>query len=160
MARMSPRSHRSQRTAVVVTVLVVLVIALTSYAIAAEFTPPTSVGVPTTPATDERLVDWAATDREQPTPSTATTTATVSSSLGVEDGVIPDGETLSPFDSEHPAIMNLDPELRSAIRRAATDANADGVEMVINSGWRSRRYQQALLDEAVVTYGSEEEARK
>lgn len=80
--------------------------------------------------------------------------------LGARDGVIPDGETLSPFDTDHAAIANLDPELREAIQDAAIDAEADGIEVVITSGWRSKRYQQQLLDEAVITYGSLAEARK
>ncbi|MFJ6197393.1 M15 family metallopeptidase [Micromonospora sp. NPDC092111] len=75
------------------------------------------------------------------------------------DGHIADGQSISPFDADHPAIANLDVALRVAIQRAATDARADGVTMVINSGWRSRRYQQELLDRAITTYGSEAEAR-
>ncbi len=82
------------------------------------------------------------------------------SDLTAADGYIPDGTSLSPFDDDAPAIANLDPDLRDAIQSAATDASADGVTMVINSGWRSATYQQELLDEAIVTYGSEEEARK
>jgi hypothetical protein len=80
--------------------------------------------------------------------------------LGARDGVIPEGETLSPFDVNQAAIANLDPELREAIQRAADDAEEDGIELLITSGWRSRNYQQQLLDEAVVTYGSLAEARK
>jgi LAS superfamily LD-carboxypeptidase LdcB len=54
----------------------------------------------------------------------------------------------------------LDPALTSAVREAAADAVADGVELHVNSGWRSPEHQQRLLDEAVVEYGSEEEARR
>lgn len=77
-----------------------------------------------------------------------------------EDGYIADGQELSPFDESVPAITNLDPDLLDALQQAATDASAEGIVMVVNSGWRSETYQQALLDEAVVTYGSEAEARK
>ncbi|HYH13218.1 MAG TPA: M15 family metallopeptidase [Thermomicrobiales bacterium] len=80
--------------------------------------------------------------------------------VGREDGYIPDGEVLSPWDTHHPAVGNLDPGLLDAVQQAATDAEAEGIVMVVSSGWRSPRYQQALLDEAIVTYGSEEEARK
>ena len=76
------------------------------------------------------------------------------------DGHIADGQEPSPFEEHLPAIANLDPRLRSAVQRAAMDAEADGIAFVINSGWRSATYQQALLDEAITTYGSEEEARK
>jgi LAS superfamily LD-carboxypeptidase LdcB len=67
---------------------------------------------------------------------------------------------LSPFDTSQPAIANLDPDLLAAIQQAATDAGADGIELVITTGWRSKRYQQQLLDDAVETYGSLAEARK
>lgn len=77
-----------------------------------------------------------------------------------DDGYIADGQELSPFDESVPAITKLDPDLLAALQWAATDAEADGIVMVVNSGWRSETYQQALLDEAVVTYGSEAEARK
>jgi hypothetical protein len=74
------------------------------------------------------------------------------------DGVIPDGVAVSVFDEEIPAVGRLDPDLLDALRRAATDAEADGVGLRVNSGWRSPEYQQQLLDDAVVEYGSQEEA--
>ncbi|WP_213816125.1 M15 family metallopeptidase [Glaciihabitans sp. dw_435] len=77
-----------------------------------------------------------------------------------EDGYIPDDASVSPFDDTLPAIAKLKPKLRAAIQAAATDAQAEGVEMVVDSGWRSRRLQQALLDAATIEYGSLEEARK
>ncbi len=69
-----------------------------------------------------------------------------------------DAEVKGPFDVNRPAIGKLDPDLRDAIQAAARDAKKDGVRMVVTSGWRSRAHQQRLLDEAVVKYGSEEEA--
>lgn len=80
--------------------------------------------------------------------------------LSAEDGYIADGEELSPFDDTVPALANLDPDLLAALQWAATDAEADGIAMVVNSGWRSEAYQDALLQEAIATYGSEDEARK
>jgi LAS superfamily LD-carboxypeptidase LdcB len=74
------------------------------------------------------------------------------------DGVLPDGVTV--FDDRYPGVANLDPELVSALRAAATDAGADGVEFFVNSGWRSAAYQGQLLREAVSTYGSEAEAAR
>ncbi len=47
-----------------------------------------------------------------------------------------------------------------ALRSAATDASDDGVELVVDSGWRSPAYQERLLREAVSKYGSEAEARR
>jgi LAS superfamily LD-carboxypeptidase LdcB len=63
-------------------------------------------------------------------------------------------------DDDVPAVANLDPGLLEALRQAATDAADDGVELHVNSGWRSREYQDRLLREAVSEYGSEEEAAR
>ena len=76
--------------------------------------------------------------------------------LGEADGAVPEGTTV--FDDEVPGVANLDPALLAALRRAATDAARDGVEFFVDSGWRSPRYQERLLHEAVSKYGSEEEA--
>ena len=78
----------------------------------------------------------------------------------VADGVIPDGVAVSVFDDETPAVGKLDPALLDALRRAATDAEADGVGLRVNSGWRSPEYQQRLFQDAVVEYGSQEEAAR
>ncbi|MGH2550274.1 MAG: M15 family metallopeptidase [Thermomicrobiales bacterium] len=102
----------------------------------------------------------AAAGHSQSFGSTPMPRAPHNAALGARDGVIPDGETLSPFDVDQAAIANLEPELREAIQDAAVDAKSDGIEVVITSGWRSKAYQQQLLDEAVVTYGSLVEARK
>ena len=95
-----------------------------------------------------------------PTTSTAKEVGTDDILISIADGYIADGENLSAFDTDYPAISNLDPALLAAVQQAYTDAANDGVEMFITSGWRSVRYQQALLDEAVVTYGSLAEARR
>ena len=62
--------------------------------------------------------------------------------------------------SEVPAIANLDPALRDAVRAATADAAADGVDIVVNSGWRTPEEQEALLQEAIATHGSEQEAAR
>jgi hypothetical protein len=77
---------------------------------------------------------------------------------GEADGAVPDGATV--FDDEIPGVANLDPALLGALRQAATDAADDGVELHVNSGWRSPEYQNQLLREAVSEYGSEEEAAR
>ena len=61
---------------------------------------------------------------------------------------------------EVPGAAGLDPALRRALRRAARDAADDGVGLRVDSGRRSREHQQRLLDEAIVKYGSEEEAAR
>jgi hypothetical protein len=78
--------------------------------------------------------------------------------LGEADGAVSDGVTV--FDDEIPAVANLDPDLLDALRQAATDAADDGVELLVNGGWRSPQYQEQLLHEAVSKYGSEKEAAR
>jgi len=78
--------------------------------------------------------------------------------LGEADGAVPDGTTV--FDDEIPGVANVDPALLGALRDAATDAADEGVEFYVDSGWRSREYQQQLLREAVSKYGSEKEAAR
>jgi len=74
------------------------------------------------------------------------------------DGVLPDDVTV--FDGGYPGLAKLDPDLRQALREASRDAADDGVEIYVNSGWRSAKYQDQLLREAVSKYGSEEEAAR
>jgi zinc D-Ala-D-Ala carboxypeptidase len=78
--------------------------------------------------------------------------------LGEPHGAVPDGTTV--FDNEVPGVANLDSALLGALRQAATDAADDGVEFVVDSGWRSPEYQERLLREAISKYGSEEEATR
>ena len=78
--------------------------------------------------------------------------------LGEAGGAVPDGTTV--YDDEVPGVGNLDPALRRALRRAATDAAADGVQLVVNSGWRSPAYEEQLRREAIARYGSEAEAAR
>jgi D-alanyl-D-alanine carboxypeptidase len=78
--------------------------------------------------------------------------------LGEADGAVPEGATV--FADEIPGVANLDPDLLGALRQAATDAADDGVEFLVDSGWRSPEYQNQLLREAVSEYGSEEEATR
>ena len=78
--------------------------------------------------------------------------------LGEADGVVPDGVTV--FDDEVPAVAKLDPALRRALRQAATEAARDRVTFYVDSGWRSPKYQEQLLQEAISKYGSEKEAAR
>ena len=57
-------------------------------------------------------------------------------------------------------LDNLDPGLLRAVRVAAKDGAKDGIEIVVNSGWRSREYQKRLLRDAVAKYGSGEKAAR
>jgi zinc D-Ala-D-Ala carboxypeptidase len=78
--------------------------------------------------------------------------------LGEADGAVPDGTTV--FDDEVPGVAKLDPALLGALRQAAKDAAGEGVELVVDSGWRSRAYQEHLFQEAVVKYGSDQAAAR
>jgi zinc D-Ala-D-Ala carboxypeptidase len=78
--------------------------------------------------------------------------------LGEADGVVP--VAVSVFDDEYPAVAKLDPALLEALREAATDAAHKGVKLYVDSGWRSSKYQEELLREAIAKYGSEEEAAR
>ncbi|WP_232299626.1 M15 family metallopeptidase [Leucobacter komagatae] len=77
-----------------------------------------------------------------------------------ETGEISLTEPISPFDDAHVAVARLDPALREAVQSAASDAAADGVELLLTSGWRSADYQAMLLRDAVDEYGSESAARE
>lgn len=78
--------------------------------------------------------------------------------VGVRGGSVPEGA--SPFDTTLPAVSRMDADLLHAVQRAARDAEADGIRIVVTGGWRSRAYQQHLFDLAVVKYGSEQEAHR
>ena len=69
------------------------------------------------------------------------------------DGEVPAGTTV--LDDSVPAVARLEPALESALREAAADAARDGLELDVNSGWRSRAYQQELFAQAIRKYGSE-----
>jgi D-alanyl-D-alanine carboxypeptidase len=58
------------------------------------------------------------------------------------------------------ALDRLDPDLLEAVLAAAGDAAADGVDLRVTSGWRSREHQARLFEEALTTYGSAEEASR
>ena len=88
----------------------------------------------------------------------STTTLSRPTALGQTDGAVPQGVRV--FDDGIPAVANLDPGLLRAFRHAAGDAAKDGIEILVNSGWRSREYQKQLLRDAIAKYGSEKEAAR
>ena len=69
-------------------------------------------------------------------------------------GWLPDGAMLSPFDVANPILSQLDPALLKAVQDATIAAQAQGVDIRVTSGWRSKGFQQRLFDGAVRTYGS------
>lgn len=76
--------------------------------------------------------------------------------LGEADGILAERVAV---DADVPAVTNLDPRLRTAVRAAARAAEREGVTMQLTSGWRSKRYQQSLYDEAVRRDGAARAAR-
>jgi hypothetical protein len=79
--------------------------------------------------------------------------------LGADDGYVEVGERLT-LDDEVPAVQRLDPVLRDALEAAAVDAAGRGIHFTFTDAWRSEAYQQHLWDQAVLEYGSEDEARR
>jgi hypothetical protein len=75
-------------------------------------------------------------------------------------GWLPDGVTLSPFDMANPIVGQLDPALLIAVQDAARASAAEMIDMRINSGWRSKGFQQRLFDDAVRSYRSLDIARE
>ena len=80
------------------------------------------------------------------------------SSRGEAGGAVPEGTTV--FDDQIPGVAKLDGDLLGALRRAATDAAGGGIQLSVDSGWRSPAYQERLLREAISKYGSEEAATR
>ncbi|QDP94563.1 M15 family metallopeptidase [Microlunatus elymi] len=78
--------------------------------------------------------------------------------IGPADGVLRDGVTV--FDTVNPGVTKLQPQLLAALRRAATDAGRGRITFYVNSGWRSKAYQDQLFAEAVAKYGSTAEAAR
>jgi len=83
-----------------------------------------------------------------------------SASSAQDDGRIDDAHKPTPFDVSHSAVGNLNKALLAALQKAASRAERDGVHMVVNSGWRSEKYQRELMKEAVTRYGSRSEAER
>jgi hypothetical protein len=77
---------------------------------------------------------------------------------GEADGLLPG--PISVFSDEYVGITRLDPDLLASLRRAALIAGDAGVTMYVDSGWRSRAYQQQLFDQAIAQYGSAEAAAR
>ena len=78
--------------------------------------------------------------------------------LGEAGGALPGRTTV--FDDDVPGVANLRPALLAALREAATAAAGDGVELYVDSGWRSPAYQAQLLQAAISKYGSEAAAAR
>ena len=135
---------RSIRVAALLAVIAALAGALGSHSLVSSLPAATSPFTAAPPSAAAPPIDGRRSERR--------------GALGEADGAVPDGTTV--FDDEIPGVANLDPALLGALREAATKAATDGVEFSVDSGWRSRAYQERLLREAVSKYGSEAEAAR
>ncbi|WUH91749.1 M15 family metallopeptidase [Streptomyces sp. NBC_00433] len=77
-----------------------------------------------------------------------------------DDGGIPSGRDVTPFDTQYSAISRLAPDLLKAVQQADNDAKGAGITFRVTSGWRSKAHQQRLLDDAMHEYGSLRTARQ
>jgi hypothetical protein len=77
---------------------------------------------------------------------------------GEDDGVLPD--RTSAYDTNLPGIAKLDPALRKAVQQAETAMKEDGITMQVTTGWRSKKYQEELLEKAIRKYGSKKKAKE
>ncbi|WP_392543516.1 M15 family metallopeptidase [Oryzobacter telluris] len=143
------RRRPSPALAVVLVALCVVGVAGCSAPPASSSRGPISVAVP---ATTEDGLSTAVLDAPPGPPGSRE-----DGGLGTADGRLPDGATV--FDT-YPGVARLDPALLKALRRAAADAEGDGVVLTLNSGWRSKTYQEQLLEDAVSQYGSRAKAAR
>ncbi|PRI12051.1 M15 family metallopeptidase [Leucobacter massiliensis] len=168
-----PRSRPSRRRAAALTfaaVALTAVLAALGFAFAFSSTPGSDTGsgrapataharavpapAPTGPTGDDPGEETAA----DPSPGDAPGGEDTARRRLGESGETTAGAA-SPFgDAE--TVTRLDPALLSALRQAATEAQADGVQILVTSGWRSSEEQEELLRQAIAEYGSPEEAAR
>ncbi len=148
-----PRHHRIRTFAgagvIAVIAAVVVPLGYRSMETPSGTAAPADSAAPVTPDTP---------DASAPAPRTSSPRREHGGPVGEADGVVPDGTTV--FDDATPAVAELDAELLEALREAAADAAAHGVEFQVNSGWRAAAYQEQLLREAVGEHGSVAEAAR
>jgi D-alanyl-D-alanine carboxypeptidase len=136
----------------------VLVVIAATVAARGDLSPASSSSAAVSPTGVPRGDDPPARVLSTPAPPTDGDRSGHLGALGEADGAVPDGTTV--FNDELPAVARLDPALLGALRRAATRAAADGVDVYVDSAWRSPKYQAQLLREAIAKYGSEHEAAR
>jgi hypothetical protein len=159
-ARITPRRIRIRRTraSLVVVATVAAAIACHSLATSSSIPPASSSSRAAPPTRVPRSQHRGAPGRVEGVVPGAAAVSRDRGGLGEAGGAVPAGTTV--FDDWVPGVAELDPALRRALGRAATDAGGDGVELIVNSGWRSPAYEDQLRREAVAKYGSEAEAAR
>ena len=88
-------------------------------------------------------------------PTTGATPPADGAPVALEPGDPAPQEPTGTGDTEH-----LRPAMRRALRRAQAAAAADGIDLRVTSGWRSRAKQEQLFEEAVAKYGSRAKAHR
>jgi zinc D-Ala-D-Ala carboxypeptidase len=149
----------------VVPVLLVAVLVLAGGASPAPASAEPTTGPSTTdaPASDAQRLAIGTGATAPPAGQRDVDADTLSVGAGAGDswsGYLPDGTTLSPFDTSSQLLLRLNPALLKAIQDATRSAQSRGVDITITSGWRSKGFQQRLFDDAVRTYGSVEMAQQ
>jgi D-alanyl-D-alanine carboxypeptidase len=151
-ARAVPRRARIRKSRVAG--LLVVIAAITASSLEWRASSSSRDSSPTTPAP----IHGPRGERPGSLSETGGAASTGRLGLGEADGKVPDGTTV--FDDEVPGVAKLNSDLLGAVRRAATDAAVDGVQLYVDSGWRSPQYQERLLREAISKYGSEAQATR
>lgn len=90
--------------------------------------------------------------------SSSSTDSAQGGTPGAADGVLPDHT--SAYDTSLPGITKLDPALREAVQKAETAMKADGITMQVTTGWRSKKYQEELMEKAIRKHGSKKKAKE
>jgi D-alanyl-D-alanine carboxypeptidase len=98
------------------------------------------------------LTSCTAVSANQPASTSSTSKPTAT------DGVMPDHT--SAYDTSYPGIANLDPGLRKAVQQAESAMKDDGIKMQVTTGWRSKKYQEELMEKAIRKYGSKKKAKE
>ncbi|MFN8630950.1 MAG: D-alanyl-D-alanine carboxypeptidase family protein [Chloroflexota bacterium] len=96
--------------------------------------------------------------KAMPTPPRDGATPSRDGELAAADGLLPASTTV--FDRTLPGVARLDRRLLDALRRAAAAAAREDVAIHVDSGWRSRAYQERLFSEALAETGSVDAAAR
>lgn len=76
------------------------------------------------------------------------------------DGKAQDPHVIDPSLDEGPEPGELTSQMAARVADAIDAAASEGVELTVNSGWRSAAYQEGLFLDAIAEHGSEDAARQ
>jgi D-alanyl-D-alanine carboxypeptidase len=107
-------------------------------------------------AADQARADEAAADQARADKAAADQTAADQAAADKAAADVRKAEAAQP----KPGTVGLEPALAQAFNRARTAALAAGLDLRVNSGFRTVAAQQRLFDDAIATYGSPEKARR